>query len=462
MPAGKCIVLLLDGTWNDSEIGDTDTNIVRLRELIISGLETSASSSGSEKPFVSRRSFAGRPIVVYYDRGVGTSGFFDRILGGALGAGLEDGIRRAYRFLSDTFESGDEVFVFGFSRGAYTARSLAGFIGSVGLLRSEENTSVNESRAWAYYRTSPKDRLATVMDGVRKLGHQGTAPLITCLGVFDTVGARGIPIRWFWRENRDLFEFHDVELSSTCRTNLHALAIDEHREAFQASIWRRPKFVDINSTTEQVWFAGAHADVGGGYVNYYDRIVRKPDKPDEPRRSLDDISLDWMIKRLKKHHPSFPLSDERLCLLKDKRHVDSSWAGESAQHEARKGFFYRPFPFAWRSIGNCSKSFSRWSRQRFVCQDRHATPIGEMVHISALERWGKPVKTGWRTKPYAPPNLRLAIDRITETYSEDHISPEGNHQSNPLYVVDWSGHPLDPIDAQNRKTVGKLIGPVLK
>jgi hypothetical protein len=245
------------------------------------------------------------------------------------------------------------------------ARSLTGFIGAVGLLRREENNPINESKAWDFYRTHPKDRLAPVGSKLREMSHYGSAPLITCLGVFDTVGARGIPIRWFWRENRDLFEFHDVELSTACRTNLHALAIDEHREAFQAAVWRRPKFVDIGSTTEQVWFSGAHADIGGGYITYCDRTVGTPGNSRCVKKCLDDISLDWMIRRLKSHHPNFPLRDDRLRFGDERREIDQTWAWQGVQHEARTGI-YRLFRFAWRSIGNCSTDFGAWSRQRFV------------------------------------------------------------------------------------------------
>jgi hypothetical protein len=455
--AGKCIVLLLDGTWNDSETGDTDTNIVRLRELIIEGLDQGKASQSTGKSFVSERTFNNRPVMLYYDRGVGTGGFLDKYLGGALGAGLERGVRRAYRFLSNNFNQGDEVFIFGFSRGAYTARSLTGFIGAVGLLQQKKNNPINESKAWGYYRTHPKDRLEAVASELRILCHDQSSPLISCLGVFDTVGARGIPIRWFWRENRDLFEFHDVELSSVCKTNLHALAIDEHREAFQAAVWRRPKFRDINSTTEQVWFAGAHADIGGGNISYYDRTVTEYGKPPRVRKCLDDISLDWMIRRLKAHHPDFPLRDDRLRFGEKRQEIDQTWAVQGVQREARTGI-YRLFPFAWRSIGNCSTAFGSWAGQRFVSQDRHAIPIGEMVHISALQRWGNLFDAGWFGKRYEPPNLRLALDRIDRTYSEQ---PD-NDPRGPLHVVGWCGRRLEPTDRVSRGNVRELIDLALR
>jgi hypothetical protein len=244
------------------------------------------------------------------------------------------------------------------------------------------------------------------------------------------------------------------------RTNLHALAIDEHREAFQATIWRSPKFVDISSTTEQVWFVGAHADIGGGYINYYDRVIDVPGKSPALRKSLDDISLDWMTRRLKKHHPDFPLASAELRLQGQK--IDRTWALYGEQHEPRKGV-YKALPFAWRSIGNCAPVSMPWSRQRFVSQDRHATPIGEMVHVSALERWAKPFNCGWLVKSYEPLNLRLALGRIDQTYrDEDDGGPAEAGPVDPLYVVGWCGERLEPFDKKGRGIVRELIDPILR
>src|SRR5262249_45990634 len=104
--------------------------------------------------------FDGFEYIVYYDRGVGTGPFLDRLTGGVTGKGLDHNIRKAYRFLSQWFRPGDEIFVFGFSRGAFTARSLCGYLGAVGLLRAEACTAENETRAWNFYRTAPGDRVS--------------------------------------------------------------------------------------------------------------------------------------------------------------------------------------------------------------------------------------------------------------------------------------------------------------
>jgi uncharacterized protein (DUF2235 family) len=311
----KRIVLLLDGTWNDADAqGVADTNIVRLREIIAScldrtpirrGSEALTPASGTQQFSVTSRNYsdgiAPKEHLIYYERGVGTGGFLNSIAGGAFAVGLARNIRRAYTFLSRNYESGDEIFVFGFSRGSYTARSLVGYIGAVGLLQRESCNPANESKAWYYYRQNPADRLPSTEAELKAFIHPETQIRIQCLGVFDTVGALGVPLPIFWRENRDLFEFHDVSLSHISDMNLHALAIDEHREAFEPAPWRQQKFGTVATATEQAWFAGAHADIGGGYLNEEERKDKHP-------LALDDITLDWMLRRVLAYYPDFPVN----------------------------------------------------------------------------------------------------------------------------------------------------------
>lgn len=463
---GKRIILLLDGTWNDSEAGHSDTNIVRLRELILNSLDRSSEAAvehekGSTDPIATQRTYTfgsgekkiQQATVVYYDRGVGTGGFFDKYLGGALGAKLERNVRRAYRFLSATYCANDEIFIFGFSRGAYTARSLVGLIAAAGLLHAHACTPVNESKIWYYYRTNPKDRFSSTGQEIRYLVHKLSGPLIECLAVFDTVGARGIPIRWFWRENRDLFEFHDVELSSIARRNFQALAIDEHRQSFEAAIWRQPKMQNISSETEQVWFVGSHADIGGGYIDENKRAAKSSGDPEDRLKSLDDITLDWMVKKLLSRYPDFPINSTT-PLGTD---LDERWAIESKRHESRR-LFYRLFPFVWRAIGNTSESFSI-SRRSYVCQDRHAEAIGERVHISALQRLDKRIAG---ISCYRPRNLMLAIKQIDKTYPPKSPAAEAVASLRPLLVVDWPGNVLSPSKDEDLTKVRKLIDPHLR
>ena len=179
-----------------------------------------------------------------------------------------------------------------------------------------------------------------------------------------------------------------------------ALAIDEHRWPFEATLWRQPPFKKYETTVEQVWFSGAHADVGGGYIVEETR--------DPMAAYADDITLDWMIKRTKHFYPDFPCDlDPNDEAVTDREHA--------SLHNSRRNI-YHAWPFAIRSIANCKTEASFWRHQKEVSRDRHARPIGEMVHISALERFlpGKSASpTGER---YMAANLTKVIAWIKETY----------------------------------------------
>ena len=153
---GKCIILLLDGTWNDADLGGSDTNIVRLRQIIARSLDrksaptpqvASALTTSSDQKLVTPRTFQNVEHLVFYQRGVGTGPFLDRIKGGWFGDGLAGNIRRAYKFLSFYYQPGDHVVHLWISRGAYTARSLVGYISAAGLLRREKCTPKLESKS---------------------------------------------------------------------------------------------------------------------------------------------------------------------------------------------------------------------------------------------------------------------------------------------------------------------------
>lgn len=432
------IIMLLDGTWNDADIGPCDTNIVRLRTLIAQHLwnaeeRHSAKNQSSKK--VHGYSASGKEHIVFYERGVGT-GPLDRFRGGTFGDGLDTNIRRAYKFLSYWYEPGDEIFIFGFSRGAYTARSLVGYLGAAGLLRRDYCTSELEAEAWNYYRTSPNDRMPGVSVHLTKFVHDQEAFRIALVGVFDTVGALGVPLKHFRRENREKYEFHGVELSSIVDVNLHALAIDEHREPFEATLWRKPPFKKYNSVTEQVWFPGAHSDVGGSYIVEETRAKQDP-------IALDDVTLAWMIARTKHFCPDFP------CGLLN---IDPSLNWSAAkQHEARQSI-YRLLKFALRSIANL-RAEAKGRFQTEVSSDRHAVSIGERVRVSAIRRLGEQISVNGVKKRYEPSNLIGVIENIAQTYKlkEGLANPE-------MPVVGWDNKVLEPPgDVNPCHLVGTLL-----
>ncbi|MFS8115250.1 DUF2235 domain-containing protein [Rhizobium jaguaris] len=430
--ATKRIILLLDGTWNDEDIGPYDTNIVRLQTIIAEAVGSPASSppsprgpaSSTDAKLVKGFTSDGQENIVYYERGVGTSAH-DRFRGGAFGDGLALKVRRAYKFLSFHFTPGDSVFIFGFSRGAYTARSLVGYLGAAGLLKREHCTDKLEPLAWGYYRTDPNDRLPGTWCELKQYTHDQEKFSVDCIGVFDTVGALGVPLDPFFLANRDRFAFHNVDLSSITKVNLHAVAIDEHRKPFEATVWRKPRFKSYESFTEQVWFSGAHGDIGGGYIP---EELRAADYP----QALDDISLDWMLRRLKYHFKDFP------CEVGGLKSVTKDWS-LARQHEPRKSY-YKIYPEALRAISNYPLG-SLPRRQVEVSRDRHAEPIGEMVHISAIERLGQTIQIDTQKWIYSPRNLTAVLPQIIGTYA---AQTEGTSVAHDIRIVDWSGDPLAP------------------
>ncbi len=231
--------------------------------------------------------------------------------------------------------------------------------------------------------------------------------------------------------NRQSYEFHNVELSSTTNVNLHALAVDEHRQPFSPAVWRKPKFKSFATATEQVWFAGSHADIGGGYIEEGRRA-------DAKIKALDDITLDWMLKRVINYFPDFPADSGAWKM------VDPSWS-YAPQHASRKGF-YKLMPLALRSIANHSLAAIGW-REANVGYDRHAESIGEMIHVSVLERLGYAVDG---ERAYAPYSLTAMLDVMQSSY-------ERSRTITPLKIVNWDGKTLDPTLSEDASSALKLI-----
>lgn len=286
----KRIVICFDGTWNTP--GEKFKGLAALHERFgglpkdRNGLDHALQGNGAGlvETNVCRLYRAARrdsAQVKWYDGGVGTE-WFNRLRGGAFGVGLSRNIREGYKFLSDTYELGDDVFVFGFSRGAYTARSLVGMIRNCGLLPAgaagEDADSNAMLEAYELYRTrdgSPDSERAVRF----RARSAAVMPDIRFLGVWDTVGALGIPVESFDEFNREAFQFHDTELSGIVKNAYHAVAVDEHRKPYAATLWTPKRKLD--QTMEQRWFIGAHCDVGGGYED----------------RRLSDLALAWMMDK---------------------------------------------------------------------------------------------------------------------------------------------------------------------
>jgi uncharacterized protein (DUF2235 family) len=256
----KRLVLCFDGTWNTPDQKEGPTNVYKMSKAV-----APVDPAGVEQ-------------MNFYGEGVGTR-WYDRILGGAFGWGLSEKIKDGYRWLIDNFDQGDELFLFGFSRGAYTARSTAGFIRKCGILRREHSDQLEP--AYELYRQRDKDVDAPHVVRFRDSFSQTTN--IRFLGVWDTVGSLGIPVGIPWmpmtfRHFIDKrWEFHDVRLSRTVENAFHAVAIDERRPQFRPTLWSQNPDHG-NQVMEQVWFAGVHSNVGGGYND----------------TGLSDVTFMWM------------------------------------------------------------------------------------------------------------------------------------------------------------------------
>ena len=254
------LVICCDGTWNTSTQKDrgqvVPSNVVKMARLV-------DEDSQSAKQ------------IVYYDTGVGTGRGLDKWTGGGLGIGLTDNIIQAYKWIASNYENGDQLYLFGFSRGAYTVRSLAGLIGHCGLT-APDNKLIEQ--AYGLYREASdkqgEARAAEFKQAQRQLP-------VHFLGVWDTVGALGVPalsrygllrqgIKFICSTTGMLKKyahgFHSMELGDHINHAYHALAIDEKRGPFEPSLWKK-KEANNHTKVMQVWFPGVHSNIGGGYAD---------------------------------------------------------------------------------------------------------------------------------------------------------------------------------------------------
>lgn len=247
------LILLFDGTWNDPQ---DQTNVYRLASRL--------------------KDYDGNIAQqFFYDPGVGTC-WWDRLLGGMTGYGLSRNLLQGYDWLARHYAEGDEIWVFGFSRGAYTARSLVGLIRKCGLLHIV--TPDLQRRIEAIYRDKTLQPESAACCEFR--AYYSHEPRIHFIGVWDTVGALGVPGTLLSECGR--YAWHDTSLSKIVDHAYHALALDECREPYRATLWTSPdghKKAE-NLDVQQRWFIGAHANVGGGYG---------------PQDPLPDIPLEWLL-----------------------------------------------------------------------------------------------------------------------------------------------------------------------
>jgi uncharacterized protein (DUF2235 family) len=256
----KRIIFCSDGTWNDAA---TNTNVYK----IFKAMNFSAEQC---------------PI---YDDGVGSDGNpITHFLGGAFGEGLDTKIREGYTRISHLYEHGDSIYLFGFSRGAYTARCLGGMIVACGLPTQHTDDNLTDLAFAAYREKDPAKKQQLQASLKQKYAVENVD--ITMVGVWDTVGSLGIPAI-FGGIDMFRYDFLDTKLHPCVKNAYHAVSIDERRSEFPATLWSGPPAP--GQTIEQVYFTGVHCDVGGGY----------------PESGLSDITLAWMMRKAAAHGVDF-------------------------------------------------------------------------------------------------------------------------------------------------------------
>ncbi|MDO1560101.1 DUF2235 domain-containing protein [Brevundimonas sp. 2R-24] len=378
--------------------------------------------------------------IVYYDEGVGTGTWRDKMVGGATGKGLYERVVEGYKALVFNYEPGDEIFIFGFSRGAYTARSFAGLIQHVGIVNSCYADKIHVA-ASLYERREKKDAIeeldeinrfraqfapdvcASEQDRAWRLKNGGAAgadklPIvgIKYIGVWDTVKTLGDPMLGDddGDGEYDAAEFHDHRLHPSVEAARHAVAIDERRKKFDVTLWdnvdelnekRGASINDSDRPYQQQWFPGDHGSVGGG----------------GEIRGLSDEALEWVWEGAKKQG-----------LALDASSYSKIWG-------------IRPDVLA-PTVNTAEK---KWDIASVVMRnlpkhDRRGPTAMHEVSTAAIVRWAAPEGSDrplWRPKPLE--DIRAQMDRAAASYLPWEFVARGGYEPAELPpAVDGQGNPL--------------------
>lgn len=362
--AGKNIVVCSDGTGN-SAIKGRGTNVFKLFEAIdLNG---------------HRYDPALDPQVAFYDDGVGTESFkVLKAFAGATGWGLSRNVQQLYKEIIRIYDPGNRIFLFGFSRGAFTVRTLAGLIHTCGIPDAKHFTTADAleaavSKAYRLYRRKYRTTLAKLFLGepngseitqFRKESCCEDEVKISFLGVWDTVDAVGLPLHLSDIINYSIyrFKFPDRKLSGCVQRACHALAVDDERHSFHPLLW------EDDPRIEQVWFAGAHSNVGGGY----------------PKQGMSLVTLEWMMSKAEEEGLRLVATDR--ALYREHASVDDKLYNP----RAGLGMFYRWKP---RDIAAMCAKYG----------------IAPKLHLSMIERIAH--GTNDYTPGNLPPNAEVVFTR---------------------------------------------------
>lgn len=395
---GKNIVLCSDGTGNQ-DIKDRGTNVFKLYEAVdIQGHKVDNKLT---------------PQVAFYDDGVGTANAFAKVIGGAFGWGFSHNVKKLYRELVNVYQPEDRIFLFGFSRGAYTIRALAGFIQYCGII-DRDNKRYHDNRdalttqiaknweafrkvAFKYQkaekRRSEIPAPETREDLIRRRTENGAVnpekPInIEFIGVWDTVGAIGTPfdgLRDFLSRFHPIW-FADNTLGDEVKCARHALALDEERRTFHPELWNEKGGKE--KRIKQVWFSGVHSNVGGGY----------------PKQGMSLVTLDWMMHEAKAAGLRFV--DEDLHFVQEHQDVHDKL------YDSRSGIHV----------------YYRWSPRDItqLCQE-HMVPA-PTFHISVFERIANGTNGKDGVDSYSPGNIPFNVQ-------VDNTGSIGNWPTNPAAMA---------------------------
>jgi uncharacterized protein (DUF2235 family) len=376
----KNIVICCDGTGN--EIEGNLSNVLKLFQVVEQNEHQ----------------------LVFYDPGIGTLGERDEwsqfkqdakgVFGLATGYGLDENVLTAYRFLAQHFAEDDDVYLFGFSRGAYTVRVLSGFLHLVGLLHPE-HLNVDGYALTAYKRASEQGDFSGAWQ-FRRIAKTRSVT-IKFIGVWDTVASVLVP-----RPDRlyvpSLLTLPYTRTNPSVKIFRHALAIDERRRMFRLNRWIEPQDFLPNpfnkpdpppkQDVKQVWFAGVHSDIGGGYP--------------EPQSALSKYPLDWMIEEAKAADLRVNTAMRNYVVLGQERksatirYVPPSPTGKihNSMTAAWQILEWLPKRMKWSEHPD-APSFAGWYLPR---GEPRVIAEGDRIHYSAIERRD-------RDPTYRPPNL---------------------------------------------------------
>lgn len=353
----KRIIICADGTWNLRDQVDRKTGRVRPTNV-----------TKVARAVLARDSHDIDQVVFYLD-GLGTGGPLDKLTGGAFGHGIERNVRDLYRAIIYNYRPGDDLFLFGFSRGAFTVRTLAGLMNRIGLLDKDEDYFLPE--IYACYENNKGPGTPEWERAYRKVTEPKPCPPIRFIGVWDTVGSLGAPGvigKVASKLNGNKYAYHDVGLNPNIHNAFHALALDERRNPFKPTLWQRP--AGWTGKLEQAWFPGVHCSVGGGYT------------PD----GLANEALHWMTEKAE---------------------------AEGLEFDAA---YLRPFTPCFNSKRHDSMSAKYRLFGNYVRPVGDHQHDGEIVHQSAMDRRayydGRTQRPEpWAEERYAPENLEQYLAR---------------------------------------------------